>query len=196
MITCLKRHTVALALAAGVAAAVLVSDSASAAGFRWPTRTLTYQACTPWPHAVRRAVWLINKAPSRLRLVRRACGSRADIRIKAGWFDEGWAGLAWYPPDGRVLLNQRYVGEAWGGYHALVETAVHELLHAVGLPHSGYRCDVMHPAKAPWDCPALAPEGQILCGVTMPALRQLVRRYGGRTAGHRPYCRPNTRGLG
>lgn len=175
----------------GAAVTVSAMLPAGASAERWRGTTLTYRNVTPWQRSVDQAVSWINQLPGPVQLRRAQRGHRAQITLRAvSRPDVDWAGLAWTTTyrgriiGARIELNRSwYEGDGAGidRRTARAEVTVHELLHAIGLPHDS-GCSVMQAVggdlgEAP--CSDGAPEGQVACGPQRRDAAAVVARYGG-----------------
>lgn len=180
---------VLLTLVASLTPSLVLAAPSEAAGGRWPQRTVTYRDRSDYPDAVRQAIAAWNAAGTQLRLRSARRGRRADITVRTESLPEPLGGWAYFPPGGEVRLDDGLseVGDPILTSTA-AEVAVHELGHAVGLPHSRRGCRVMAPVAMLADCDA--PEGAVRCGPQRGDVRALARKYGWRRDGRERLADP------
>lgn len=149
---------------------------ASAAG--WRSSRVVYRDLSTYPAAVRKAVAQWNAVPARVRLVPARGGRRAHITIRTAGLGPNVAGMAEFPPGGRVWLSPRLSREGPVGLSQATEVAAHELGHALGLDHIGVRCSLMH-ATSYLSEPSCSPgDSTVRCGPQRADVRRLARLYG------------------
>lgn len=150
-------------------------------GARWPSRHVRYRDLSGYAAGVRKAVSWINRMPTRLRLQRARPGQRAQITLRTSRIaNVGWAGLAYFPPLGKVTLNSKYLSGDDITVEDRADVIAHELLHAVGIPHLP-GCNLMDPddALAMDRCQHGMPAGLARCGPQRVDARAVARLYGG-----------------
>ncbi|MFT4034617.1 MAG: hypothetical protein QM679_03465 [Patulibacter sp.] len=180
-----------IALLSAVASASSL-PAAPARAATWPKRTVTYRDTSPWGGSLAQAVAWINEMPGNVRLQRAARGHHADVTIRSTTAPYvAWAGETRFWSmrgiifSAEIRLNRSwYQGDGSGPGMAAerAEVTVHELLHALGLPHAP-GCSVMRASSANVDsmrCGARPPAGKMRCGPQRADAFALVARYGGR----------------
>lgn len=143
---------------------------------RWPGTRITYSDASRLPKTVREAVRLWNRATTSVRLVRAPAGRRGQIHITSA--NPCNQPCAYYPPDGRVFLPTRGRNVDQPDNELTLSLAVHELGHALGLPHVS-TCSVMTPFVGFRECPP-PPRFAYRCGPQRSDAQAIVRLYGGR----------------
>lgn len=128
------------------------------------------------------AVRWINATPARVRLVRAGRGRPANITIVRVRRRSPYSGWGQYPPGGQVLLNAYWLDRGWFTLVHRAETAAHEIIHALGVPHlTG--CSLMSGngrGFEPRRCRRGIPAGVRRCGPQPRDASALIARYGGR----------------
>lgn len=193
-----SRRFRSLAVAASATALALAGPSSAAeAGrlLRWKHNVVTYRDQSSYGAAVAQAVRWINDLPANVTLVRARRGARANVRVVSrSRPGTNWAGLAWSwrlgnsLTSGLVTLNSAYLDLDYITSTDRANTAAHELLHALGVPHL-HGCALMHPDNA-LDTPSCntgLTRGTRRCGPQVPDLRALVARYRGSVGGFAGY---------
>ena len=158
---------------------------------RWQALTISYRDGSSYPHAVAEAVQMWNALPAPVRFVPTGPGERADVEIGDADKNVDWAGLTTSTVErhtiiaARIELNRRWLPSDDAN---AVDTAAHELGHALGLPHQKSGCSLMRPTGLSADpC-----HSATACGPQPDDLKALVARYGGSTEGFSgTRCRPH-----
>lgn len=153
--------------------------SATGGVARWPGTRITYSDASRLPRTVRAAVHLWNRATSSVRLVRAPAGRRGQIHISGAAPCGVGRACARYPPDGSVFLPTRGRGVDRPEDLLTLSLVVHELGHALGLPHAG-GCSVMTTYVGFRECPPVRGPARYRCGPQRRDAAALARLYGGR----------------
>ena len=162
---------------------------ASAKVRKWQGTSLRYYETLPakWDWSLRTAVAKWNAAGGRIRLVRVAVATKAQVRITYGNIG-GAAGLATIGAtrNAFVRLSNRFVSADGTTAHnrvTVMNVLAHELGHVLGFRHTTTRCTLMAPVLNLDACGVLptAQPGYYTCATLDRALVQrFVRLYGGR----------------
>lgn len=131
-------------LLASVGTALVVSSVAAGdvatPGARWPGPTVSVWNATSYGAASQSAIRAWNDAGARIRFVRAASRSAADVVIVYGKLrQQGRADLG-YRPNGSTVWVARGLGRRGA---AIIMS--HELGHVLGLRHAYRRCALMEP---------------------------------------------------
>ena len=148
---------------------------------RWPGGVVAYHVVTPslrWPVQMAAAEW--NKSGARVRLVERPAG-KAPLSVRA-MRGGGCAGAVGYAPLGALPpgWHDTIWLQARCDRFLLVEIAVHEFGHVLGLGHDTRHCSVMSPVTGGGCKDVLYPWEYRCHPLERVDVRRTVALYGGR----------------
>lgn len=115
---------------------------------RWPGKRITYTDYTARPGMVKQAVKAWNGATKGVRLVRKKRGGQ--IKILAKQCPQMNTACAYGPGDGRVYMGKGWKKPTEERDLYPTELLIHEIGHALGLPHAGWSCSIMQPYLGDW----------------------------------------------